>query len=456
MKSTTLLLLSALLIVACSKTEQQQQPASTSSLEARVDSLMHTYLDSTKAAGVAVAVVKGNEKLLLKSYGYADLEFKVKLPVDASFEIGSVTKQFTAAAIMQLVEQGKLSLEDDISKYITFNTHGKKVTVRQLLSHTSGIKGYTELPMFESVSVHKYKRDTLLKIVEKEKFDFEPGEALIYNNTGFFMLGLIIEKISGLSYEEYVAKNLFEKAGMTNSYYCSENKVIENRAHGYDTGDKGLQRAGYLDHTWPYAAGSLCSTVEDLVKWDDALHHGKILNDKTYEEFITPVSLIDGTVTHYAKGITVTDKYGHTMIEHGGGINGFLSENRYFPKEDLKIVVLINSTGPVSPAKVADEITQFIFGKPTVEPHYFTGDIAKYTGTYKGRGRGEDLTVTIAKTDSGLVIQPKEGKAKALHYIKDNSWENNGATYLFSGTGDSMTELRIDQTYGFYILKKEK
>lgn len=118
--------------------------------------------------------------------------------------------------------------------------------------------------MFGNLMVHKYKRDTLLRIVEKEPFDFEPGEALIYNNTAFYMLGLIIEKVSGESYEMYVKKNLFDKAGMTNSYYCSENKITKNRAHGYDGAEKELVRAAYLDHTWPYAAGSLCSTTEDL------------------------------------------------------------------------------------------------------------------------------------------------------------------------------------------------
>ena len=444
--------LSSLLFYSCVNKESSSTGGS--DLEKRMDSLSHVYLDSGKAAGIAVAVFKGNEKLLLKSYGLADLEWGVKLPVDASFEIGSVTKQFTGAATLQLMEQGKLSLDDDITKYISFNTKGKKVTIRHLLSHTSGIKGYTELPLFEKVSVHKYPKDTLLRLVEKENFDFEPGEALIYNNTGFFMLGLIIEKVSGMSYEEYVSKNLFEKAGMTNSYYCSESKVIKNRAHGYDTGEKGLVRAGYLDHTWPYSAGSLCSTVEDLVKWDDALHHGKILQEKTYEEFLTPVSLNDGTVTHYAKGITITDYNGHRMIEHGGGINGFLSENRYFPDENLKIVVLINSTGPVSPSQIADQLSEFILGTGSKEPAYFTGDLATYAGTYKGRGRGEDLSVTIAKGDLTLTVQFKDAKPKDLHFVKDNSWSDGRTTYLFSGVGESFNELRVDQTYGYYLLKR--
>ncbi|MEJ0054462.1 MAG: serine hydrolase domain-containing protein [Bacteroidota bacterium] len=237
---------------------------------------------------MGIAIYKGDEKLLLKGYGFADLEFDVKMPPDASFEIGSVTKQFTSAAILQLVEQGKISLDDDFTKYVKFDTKGKKVTVRQLMNHTSGIKGYTELDVFETLMSHKYKRDTLLRIVEKEKFDFEPGEALIYNNTAFFILGFIIEKVSGTTYEDYVQRNLFEKAGMTHSFYCNETKVVKNRAHGYNMGEVKLRRADYIDHNWPYAAGSLCSTPEDLVKWNNALHHGRSWAKKCMLNFFLP------------------------------------------------------------------------------------------------------------------------------------------------------------------------
>jgi CubicO group peptidase (beta-lactamase class C family) len=386
------------------------------------------------------------------------MEFDVKLPANASFEIGSVTKQFTGVAILQLAEQGKLSLEDDPSKYIKFDLHGKKVTIRQLLSHTSGIKGYTELPMFGNLMVHKYNRDTLMRLVEKEPFDFEPGEALIYNNTAFYMLGLIIEKVSGISYEEYVKKNLFDKAGMTNSYYCNENKITKNRAHGYDGAEKGLVRAAYLDHTWPYAAGSLCSTTEDLEKWNDALHHGKILSEKTYEEFLTPVSLNDGTVTHYAKGITVTDWKGKRLIEHGGGINGFLSQNSYFPEDNVSIVVLINSTSS-EPRKISDHIADFLFETSAAKEVKFEDDLSKYVGTYKGRGRGYNMKITIDKNNSTLTTKMDDKKPVVLHFEKNNSWNDGGTTYLtnylFKETDGLIKELRIDQTYGYYILKRE-
>ncbi|MCB0492446.1 MAG: beta-lactamase family protein [Cyclobacteriaceae bacterium] len=436
------------LISSCTKNEKP----STSQLEHQVDSLVQPYLDSAKLAGMAVAVYRGNEKILLKSYGYADLEWNVELPVNASFEIGSVTKQFTGASILLLAEEGKLSLDDEMTKYITYDTKGRKVTIRQLLSHTSGIKSYTDLPFFEHFSQQHHERDTLLRILEKEGYDFEPGEMLHYNNSAFFMLGLIIEKVSGMAYEEFVKKNLFDKAGMGNSYYCSESKIIKNKAHGYDTGEDGLVNAAYLDQTWPYAAGSLCSTAEDLIKWNQALHHGKILSDESYKEFLTPVSLNDGAVTHYAKGITITNIDGRRMIEHGGGINGFLSENCYYPDEDLNVVVLVNTTGPVSPSDIAEQITNFIVGNPVRQSAQFEGDVSKYMGSYKSGM----FNVEVTKNDSTISVQYSYSSRAPypLYFKEGNTWSSGPSLYHFIEKDGVIDELRIDQTYGYYILNK--
>jgi CubicO group peptidase (beta-lactamase class C family) len=454
MRITLVYAILVFLLGSCGKKEFQN--SNMSGLESQVDSLVKPWLDSSKIAGLSVAVFRGDEKILLKSYGYADLEFDVKLPVDASFEIGSITKQFTAAAILQLAEKGKLGLDDDVTKYLNFNTHGRKVTIRQLLSHTSGIKGYTELPEFETISVQKHDRDTLLRIVETKPFEFEPGDLLIYSNTGFFMLGLIIEKVTGITYEEYIKKNLFEKAGMSNSYYGSESRIIKNRAHGYDMHKDGLSRAAYLDHTWPYSAGSLCSTAEDLVKWNNAVHNGKILSESMYREYISPFVLNNGTITRYAKGITVTQRNGKKMLEHAGGINGFLSENRYFPDEKISVVVLINSTGPVGPELAAQFITDKLFGEPSQKFNQYKGDLSRFTGKYKGPGRGEELSIDVTNNDSLLLIHSSERDTVALSYLEGFVWADGNVTFQFAGTGDSINELRIDNVYGYNILKKQK
>ncbi|MFZ1807150.1 MAG: serine hydrolase domain-containing protein [Cyclobacteriaceae bacterium] len=445
------LLLSVVLIVfilSCTNSEKQAP----SQLEHQVDSLVQPYLDSAKIAGMAVAVYKGDKALLSKNYGFADLEFDIALPENASFEIGSVTKQFTGASILLLVEQGKLLLDDKLTKYLTYNTKGRKITIRQLLSHTSGIKSYTSLSSFEHLSQQHHNRDTLLRIVEKEDYDFEPGEMLHYNNTAFYMLGLIIEKVSGVAYEEFVKEHLFDKAGMTNSYYCSESKIIKNKAHGYDTGEDGLVHAAYLDQTWPYAAGSLCSTAEDLIKWNAALHHGKILSDESYKEFLTPVSLSDGTVTHYAKGISVTNIDGRRMLEHGGGINGFLSQNSYYPDEDLSVVVLVNTTGPVGPSDVATHITNFVMGKPVRQEGQFEGDVSQFIGSYKS----SMFNVEVTKNDSTISVQYSysDRPPYPLYFLENNTWSSGPSLYHFIETDGVIDGLRIDQTYGYYVLKK--
>lgn len=263
------------------------------------------------------------------------------------------------------------------------------------------------------------------------------------------MLGLILEKITGKSYEDYVKENLFDKAGMHHSYYCHENLIVPNQAHGYDMGDKGLEHAGYLDQTWPYAAGSLCSTAEDLCKWNEALHHNKILKLDSYKEFLTPAVLNNGSVTHYAKGITVTKDHGQTMIEHGGGINGFLSENRYYPKENLSIVVLINSTGPVRPGELADRLANHLLGDENKINGKFQGDLSKFPGTYTGRGRGEEIQIKIEKRDSTLILK-KGDSTKSLIFIEGNTWRDAHDTYIFNDKS-----MYIDQVYGFLILQRK-
>ncbi|RDC58742.1 serine hydrolase domain-containing protein [Adhaeribacter pallidiroseus] len=197
-------------------------------LERYVDSLAQALVDNSQIAGIAIGVMRHDSVLLLKSYGYADLEFAVPMPVNASFEIGSITKQFTAVAIMQLVEKGLLSLDDDISKYLQISFPKEAITVRQLLHHTSGIK---EVRLGDILYSH-YSRDTVLSLIEKARFDFKPGTEMMYNNKGYFLLGLIIEKLTGQTYEEYLTKNLFLKAGMQNSYLSDQEKVIKLRTHG--------------------------------------------------------------------------------------------------------------------------------------------------------------------------------------------------------------------------------
>src|SRR5581483_756439 len=235
---------------------------------AAIDAIIEAPIKAGKVAGASVAVARRGETLLARSYGSADLELDVPMPADASFEIGSVTKQFTAASILLLAERGRLKIDDDVQVYLPqYPTHGQRITIRHLLTHTSGIKGYTELPEFGDLMKLTKPADTLVTLFGAKPLDFPPGNALVYNNSAYFLLGLIIEKVSGESYASFVKANLFDKVGMPGSYYCSESAVHRHHAHGYDTDEGTLVLKGYISHAWPYSAGSLCSTASDLTAW---------------------------------------------------------------------------------------------------------------------------------------------------------------------------------------------
>ena len=233
MKHLILLLLCTTILSACNTPSTVENMSRTLPIETFADSLIQSHIDSSNISGAGIFVAQNGKTLIHKGYGMAELEFGIPMPEDASFEIGSVTKQFTSAAILMLEKEEKLSLDDDFTKYVDFDTKGRIVTINQLLNHTSGIPGYTEIDEFENLAYQQLDTDTLLRIVESKKFLFEPGENLIYNNTGFFLLGLIIEKTSGKTYEEYLSEKIFRPLGMDNTYYCSSKKERKKKAYGY-------------------------------------------------------------------------------------------------------------------------------------------------------------------------------------------------------------------------------
>jgi len=422
------------------------------SLIAFADSLFQVHVDSSHIAGASVMVMRKGKVLLHKSYGFADLEFDTPMPVDASFEIGSVTKQFTAAAILKLVEAGKLSLADDFTKYVDFDTKGRKITINQLLNHTSGIASYTEIPEFGAIALQSYQRDTLLRLVETKDFLFEPGEAMIYNNTAYFLLGLIIEKASGKKYEEYLDEQFFKPLGMQNTYYSSTKKVIKKKAYGYDYTPEGLQQKAYLDHTWPYSAGSLSSTTADLSKWMTALHGGELLNNDLYQSLITPDTLNDGTPIRYAKGLAHYNNLGNEEISHGGGIPGYLSETKYFPGEDLHIICLVNTMGPQGAGFFADQLMWKLLEKQDYASMKIEDNLQSIDGKYKGQARGSMLSAEINVMPEGLRrFAAGQEKADTLKvYIGNGTWMD-GNTIISIKNG----EYREDQVYGYFLLMKE-
>ncbi len=460
MRRNQLAVAGLLVMAACSGAETASAPsgnAERQALVAKIDSIISEPIAAGKVAGASIAIVKGRDTIAVQGFGKANLELDVPTKARATYEIGSVTKQFTGAAIMQLVEQGKVSLDDDLSKYLPdYNAQGRKITVERLLDHTSGIKGYTEIPEFRTLSLFKYPRDTLVKIFSKKPFDFEPGQEQIYNNSAFFLAGLIIEKVSGMPYEEYVQKNLFDKAGMKDAHYCSESKIVKGKATGYDADSAGLIQKGPISHQWPYAAGSLCASAIDLVAWNEALHRkGAILGAAAYQEFITPETLTDGTALGYSKGIAVYPRVGRRALHHGGGIPGFLSSNNYFPDDSLSVVVLFNGSG-AGPDEYAMKIAELVLGKPADQAKPMDGDAARFAAVYAGRGRGRPMEMTIAVTDGKVTAKTPFGdKPDTLTYIGNNTFLMGEAHLIFSEQGGKIAKLRIDSGYGNNVLDRK-
>ena len=424
-----------------------------------IDSIINEPIKAGKVAGASIAIVKGRDTIAVQGFGKANIELNVPTMPHATYEIGSVTKQFTAAALLQLVEQGKVNLDEDLTKYLPgYNEQGHKIPVRRLLDHTSGIKGYTEMPEFGPLSVFKLPRDTLVKLFSKKPFDFNPGDEQIYNNSAFFLVGLIIEKVSGMPYEAYVQKNLFDKAGMKDAHYCSESKLYPNQVTGYDADSVGFVHKAPMSHTWPFAAGSLCSSAIDLVAWDEALHRdSKILGKAAYQEMITPGKLNDGTVVGYGKGIAVFPRLGHKAYHHGGGIPGFLSANIYFPDDSLSVVVLFNSAKE-GPDRYALKIAEAILGKPADRTKPIDGDVNRFVGTYAGNGRGRPTEIVVTIKDGKVMAKlpgPPSDSARTLTYIGNNTFAHDEMDLIFGAQGGKITTMRMDGGYGNNLLKRK-
>jgi len=311
-----------------------------------VDSVATAAVTEHRTAGVSVAVVKNGRPVLAKGYGFADLENDVPANAETVYRIGSVTKQFTSAAIMRLMEQGKLSLDDTLQKFLpNVPAQGNRVTVRHLLNHSSGIKSYTSLgPKWGRVMRLDIAPDSMVALFANELFDFKPGDAYRYNNSGYFLLGMIIEKLSGKKYGQYLQDEFFTPLGLKSTIYCDQAPLIKHRAQGYATQPGGkFINAEPLSMTHPYAAGSLCSTVNDLAAWTQALAGGKVVSPESYKLMTTPGTFNDGKPMTYGFGLGIGTLGGHRQVSHNGGINGFISELHLYPDDSLITVVLTNT-----------------------------------------------------------------------------------------------------------------
>jgi CubicO group peptidase (beta-lactamase class C family) len=446
------------LLLAAPSLLHAQHPAP-ERVRAVVDSIVSAALDGDRAAGMSVAVQRGGTLLHNRGYGWAELELRVPTPEDGVYEIGSVTKQFTAAAVHKLAQEGTLDLDADLTTYLPdYPSEGRRIPVRRLLDHTSGIRGYTEIPEFGLLSIRNIPRDTLVAAFASYPFDFEPGEAAIYNNSAYYLLGMIIEEVSGTSYEEYLEKHFFHPLGMERSSYCSERRITPGKVKGYRFTPQGLEHKDHLVHSHPYAAGSLCSSVGDLVAWTRALHSGRALVPGATAAMLEGGSLNDGTRLRYGNGLAFTEIRGHPAVHHGGGIHGFLSDLTYLPEQDLIIAVLVNTTGPVGPGGITGQIVEALYGARIPEGVPFAGDAASYTGWYEGVGRGRPLMVEILEGEEGLRVRMGSPVAESqpLLHLGNDTFGLGTSRFTFERENGRVVRIRADMGAQYTFLEPRR
>jgi CubicO group peptidase (beta-lactamase class C family) len=293
-----------------------------------------------------------------------------------------------------------------------------------------------------------------MRVFDGHAWDFEPGEEQIYNNSAFFLAGLVIEKVSGMSYADYLQRHLFERAGMKDAHYCSETAIRRRKTSGYDFDASGPIQKRALSHQWPYAAGSLCMSAADLVAWNEALHRsGRILGPAAYREMITPDTLNDGYRVGYAKGLALTPVLGHRSLHHGGGINGWTSENMYFPAESLSVVVLYNTSGPSGPSELAEGIVAAVLGTRPPQAVPVQGDLARYAGTFSGRGRGMPQQLST-EVNGGQLFAVRNGQRRLLTHIGSDTFVSGAVRFIFAVRGDRAETLRVDSGSGNNVLRR--
>jgi D-alanyl-D-alanine carboxypeptidase len=339
--------------------------------------------------GTAVLVARDGQVLMRKAYGSASVELGVPMRPEHVFRLGSITKQFTATAVLMLVDEGKVSLDDEVTRFFPdYPMQGRHITVEHLLTHTSGIQSYTGMPTYVGGMRRDLTPQELIALFRDQPMEFAPGERWNYNNSGYALLGGIIEQVSGMSYGDFIRTRIFEPLGMHHSGYETALDIVPGRVPGYDRTQEGQVRgASYLSMTQPYAAGSLISTVDDLLVWQRAVAEGRMLKPETWRRAHTAYRLSDGRSSGYGYGWFIGEAAGRPSIEHGGDINGFSTNALWIPSERLQVIVLANHEREPrrNPGDISLQIAARLLGTPAPPPPFAVApeQMDAYVGVYQ-------------------------------------------------------------------------
>lgn len=425
--SPPLLALLLVLHAPVSHAQSSAPNASEQALAARLDSAIAPLFKANEP-GATIIVTRGGRALFRKAYGMADVANGRPMTPDTVMRLASITKQFTATGILLLADEGKLSLGDDITRFLPdYPTGGKHITIEHLLTHTSGMANYTSKPGFESNLTTDQTVGQMIAGFKNDAPQSEPGTRYAYSNSGYVLLGAIIEKVSSLSYAQFVEQRIFVPLGMNNSAYAGHERGSAPRARGY-TRSSGSSSSGFepgkaISMTLPYAAGALVSTVDDLARWDAAVSSGKLLKPATQQKALTAHILADGTSAPYGYGWSVGTLRGMPMQSHGGGIYGFSTYAVRLPEQQLYVAVLTNAdSGLASAEMVALKAAAIAAGNPF--PDYKAVALGpKVLEAFQGSYRIDDSNVRNFRSEGGQLVMDRNGRNKVvLTAFSDNGF----------------------------------
>lgn len=417
MKSTALAMALTLCLAPLAPALAQAQPAAAQKAPSDADVARYAkdLLEATYPAqgpGAAVLVARGDTVLFRGARGEADMEAHTPLAPTQLFRIGSVTKQFAAAGVLKLVEEGKVKLDDPLTKYVPGYPNGDKITVLMLLNHTSGIKSYTGIPGYMMTSIQKdLTTAQLIDVFKDQPVDFAPGGGWKYNNSGYVLVGAVIESASGMAWYDYLDKVFFQPLGMKDTGYGGDPKLVARQAKGYtEQGGKAVPMR-ILSMTQPHAAGALLSTPDDLLKWNRALHEGRVLKSELYSRMITPEGA--AAASDYGFGIGPGKVRGAPTVEHNGGIFGFTSQLTYYPGPDITVVVLQNTDDGPDVGGTARRLGAAALGNPYPAVKSVPVDLATLKAA-EGVYRFDEKTSRILKVVDGKLTAERTGGRPAV------------------------------------------
>lgn len=334
-------------------------PVYSQELSQKIDDLIFTEIKDKDGPGGVFMVAKKDKIIYQTAFGKANLELEVPLTTDYVFQIGSMTKQFTAVAIMMLQELGKLNTNDVLSKYIPDFPAGDKITIHHLLTHTSGIKDFTKMKSIKDIAQKEMTPKMMVDFFKNEPVDFLPGEKFDYNNSGYVVLGYVLEIVSGMSYEDFIENNIFKKIGMTQSNYATDRQVIRKRAYGYQKKETGYVNKTVINYSVPFASGAIMSTLQDMLKWQMALNNNTLLNKENTQKLFDHYSLNNGEAINYGYGWHLRKINNSDSREHGGSIFGYKSMGVYLPNEGIYVLGFTNCDC-ISPTQLVQNIAKLV------------------------------------------------------------------------------------------------